>query len=558
MKFKGNNVPQAQNVYDDKAKNHVDAKVNRAGGLSYSLDSATKLLTMTGGQFFNEPSYYTDDKVGVDGLTELARDVVDTAKAVTASGNPNDILSIAHWLRVEKNIRTTPAVLYAIAAGQEQNRNRMVEYGPKILKRPDDVMQAFVAYFGLYGSFTTKVGKDNVSRVVREATMPNSFKKGLAAAIAQFDEYQLLKYENNEFPRWKDVLQMVYRKNGYPVKKELLTYFLTGNMVDPAATPILAARKELAKVKTWNSNVPALAKKAHIQWDQLLSQFGNTKAVWEAMVDGGKATLPVMAAVRNLRNMEQAGISDAHWRKLTSMVLNHEDNKMMPFRFVSARKHVSNQAAKSLVDALLDKASQNLADLPGVTLIVVDHSGSMDTKISDKSEMTKKEAGTALAAVLAKKLGNRAIVAAFGSTFATVEFSTQDSTWRIYEEIMKVGRGVGYSTEAYLTFEYLLAKRIKVDRVILLSDMQCYERGGYGNRSFAANYERYRKEVNNNAKLVSVDIGGYGDSTVAKDKNVYLSTGFTESIVNEIVQFEGLAQAEVSTTPSLDYVRANY
>lgn len=562
MKF-GFNSPSVNKVINDKAVNHPGAKTNRAGGLSYDIkkDSATRLLTMTGGQFFNEPTYYASDKSGIEGLSELALDVVNTAKAVAGTDSPRDLLSIAHYLRVEKNIRTTPALLYAIAAGEESNRERMVEYGPKVLRRADDVLQAFAAYFALYGTVEVKNG-----RVVRNVKLPNSFKKGLAAALAQFDEYQLLKWDNNSWPRFKDVVQMVYRRKDYPLSQDLLTYFMTGNITNPESTPIVAARKELSALKKWGVGTAELAKRAHAGWELLLSQFGNTKEVWEAMIDGGRTTLPVMAAVRNLRNIEQAGVSSDHWAKLKNSILSHEDNKMMPFRFLAARNNVSTSNARTIADMLLDKAALNVPELDGESIVIVDISGSMDTSISNKSDMTKAMVAKALAAVIAKAGGpDKVKIVAFGDNSALVEYSGADSVYRIIEEIDRTSKGLGWST--YAGKAILKHKHIKAKRIILLSDMQCYTRySSYGSvdenvQQAFTKYKVHHKD--DDIKLISVDIGGYGDSVVAPDKNVLLSTGFTESIVKEVVEFEaGLAAGKElegdSVSLSMDYIRANF
>jgi hypothetical protein len=341
-----------------------------------------------------------------------------------------------------------------------------------------------------------------------------------------------------------------------------LTYFITGEVTDPAATPILAARKELSKLTTWGSNVPALAKKAHVQWDQLVSQFGNKKEVWEALISGGKATLPVMAAVRNLRNMEQAGISRESWDGVRKIVLGNEDNKMMPFRFISARKNVTSNEAKSIADLMLDESVKNLPALAGGSLVMADYSGSMSVPVSAKSEMTKRETAGALAAVIAKASPRDTVVGTFGSSWAVVNFTETDSAYRIFEQMEAVGSHTGHATLAHLAIDWLIANKVKVARIFLLSDMQCYGYPGV-HGSLAASLTIYKAKINPDVKLISIDLGGHGTSQVPKDKNVYLTTGFTEGVVAEVANWEaGLASQKkdevASVTPSIDFVRANF
>lgn len=549
-----------------------DLTTNRAGGVAFKIsEPAAKLITMVGGQFFNEPSYYaSNEKDEETGLNELANDVINTAKAVAHSENPRDLLAIANWLRNEKNIRTTAAVLYAVAAGEQTCQKWVKEYGPKVLKRADDVRQAFAAYFGLYAKIdakTTKRARGDFQRMTRITKLPNSFKKGIAEALSKFDEYQLSKWDSTgEFPTFKDVILTVDRKADYPVKRELASFWLDGGkIVDAEKTPILAARKALAECKVFDDKAKALAIKSHATQEVLTSQFGNNRAVWETLIEGGYETLPVMAAARNLANMEEAGISDFHWDKVSALILGHKDNKMMPFRFVSARQMVNSTAAKSIAEALLDQACDNVAELDGKTVLACDYSASMDTPVSVKTKMTKMMAGTALMAVLAKKLGKRAVLMAWGTNLDRVQFSTRDSAWRIVEDIKRVGATVGHSTHTHLIFEDLIAKNEFVDRVIVMSDMQCYGRS-YG---LEGAYQKYRKLVNPNCRLISIDIGGHGTSGVQSDPLVLLSTGFNESIIKEVVAFEKsmvynektgakAMPSDASNTAMLDYVRLNF
>lgn len=572
MKYGFKNPPsKIEDVAVKVASKNPLATKNAAGGQAYLIpDAGVKLITMTGGHFFNEKVYHGMNDPNSTGLTPQAQEVVDTARAVAHSQNPHDLLAIANWLRNDKLMRTTPAILFAVAASEEQNRDRMIEYATKILKRPDDVRQAFAAYFALNGEVTIENG-----RVIRKAKLPNSFKKALAKALNQFDEYQLLKYEATEWPTYKDMLAMVDRKANYPISKPLMDYFIKGTVPTADQAPILAARKELfALPKTWTSKVSALALKAHVQWDQLSSHFGKTREMWEALIDGGKVTLPYMAMIKNLRNIQESNVSNAHWDKVEKAVVDGvKTSKMYPFQFLAARENTVGTNDSHVADMVLDAAASNLPDIPGDTFIMTDISGSMDQAISDggtknKSgyQMTKYKAGAALTSVLAKALGpRRAIIGGFGTDFLRINFTGSDSVWRIYKEIEAIRHKTGWATKAHKSFEYLITNKIKVDRVIVISDMQCYNLGpGFGtdSKSFQSKFLEYKTKFNPDCKLYSIDIGAQGTSVApATDKGVYLTSGFNESVLKEIRVFESLESDQdtsKSQVPSLDYVRANF
>ncbi len=72
--------------------------------------------------------------------------------------------------------------------------------------------------------------------------------------------------------------------------------------------------------------------------------------------------------------------------------------RVLPFRFISAAKY-----APRLEDALEDAMFRCLAEVPrlgGKTALLIDHSGSMQEKVSGKSEISRFDAAAALAMIL--------------------------------------------------------------------------------------------------------------------------------------------------------------
>ena len=102
--------------------NSPAATVNRAGGVAFEInDAAVKLVTMTGGAFFNEPKFYKADScipkrvaggkfdklqerinivngklsgfASCEELDETAREVIATAVDVARGKSPEDLLA---------------------------------------------------------------------------------------------------------------------------------------------------------------------------------------------------------------------------------------------------------------------------------------------------------------------------------------------------------------------------------------------------------------------------------------------------------------------------------
>ena len=108
-----------------------------------------------------------------------------------------------------------------------------------------------------------------------------------------------------------------------------------------------------------------------------------------------------MAILRNLRNVEQIGVSREHINKIKRALTSSEWTKgagqILPFRYVSAAR-----AAPSFEPELDQALINSLAEMPklsGRTAVLVDVSGSMNARLSAKSDLTRMDAAAALAAM---------------------------------------------------------------------------------------------------------------------------------------------------------------
>lgn len=119
----------------------------------------------------------------------------------------------------------------------------------------------------------------------------------------------------------------------------------------------------------------------------------------------GNATLTVrnqFAILRNLRNIVDAGVSDAHLNKvkraLTSPQWRKGAERVLPFRYVAAARACPQM--EPALDEALNEAIAGITPLPGKTVVLVDVSGSMDTPLSAKSDMNRATAAAALASII--------------------------------------------------------------------------------------------------------------------------------------------------------------
>ena len=546
--------------------NSREATVNRAGGVSFAIkDAALKLITMTGGAFFAEPKFYNAESCvpprGVGGklekleerlqlvknklagfasceeLDEVAREVVATAVDVANSKNPEDLLVIANWLRNEMNIRLTPQVLMVVASRIDATKSLVKKYAPHIIKRPDEIKTCLLAHRFFFGL------KD----------LKNALARGLSETLAKFGEKALMKYDGVDFPKWKDVLCWLPRKAGWPLSTELSKYFITGQVIDPAKTPVVAARKALAKKTVFDAEAKKLAKESMVNWEVLLSQFGSDKkAVWSFLIE--ENLVGYMAMLRNLRNILEARLDNEIIQKVSDKISFKEEvlkSKQLPFRFLSALDALQGMGGdcdaadlnelSAAIELASNEACANIPVLPGVTAIFADNSGSMRQPVSAKSKVSCKDASNVMCGIVAK-VAERPYVVAFGTDVGPVRFTQNDTVLGIAKKVANTNIG-GYNTNGHRCIEWLMSHKLMPDRVIFLSDMQMWDSGGLGQEGCLADaWAKYLKQGGRAKEtwLHSVHVNGYGDSVVDEGGRVNQVSGFSEKIFTMLLQTEGL------------------
>jgi hypothetical protein len=532
---------------------------------------------MTGGAFFAEPRYYDGtmaakratagkgaktrekfeklvqrievnenlgrfSKVDVD---EVTKEILATAGSIATGDNPEDLLIIARWLRHDMNIRATQQALLVVASRFDATKPFVRKYASEIAVRPDEIKTCLLMHRFFFGMKSIK----------------NCLAQGLSDATSKFNERGLIKYDGAGWPTWKDVLQVLPRGNGRPLSKELATYFLKGEVTDPGKTPVIASRKALNKMTEFNSEAKDLAVKSMVNWEVLLSQFGSEKkAVWEFLIEND--LVGYMALLRNLRNLLEVDASDAIVSKAAAKLSDPEQvrrSRQLPFRFLMAHQMLQNsagrtRAASKMLEAIEDASNysvENLQKLPGLTAVFADNSGSMGTPVSGNSKMTCAGAANALCGIVAK-LCDDALVAAFATEVAPVRFTKNDTVIGIANKVAKANTK-GWSTNAWKIPGFLKDQGVKPDRVIILSDMQCWN-DGWGGQPLCDTWRSFKKH-SGDTWLHSVHLNGYGDTPV-KDDLVNLTAGFSEKIFDTFLEAEGVVGDE--PIPTIEQIRKKF
>lgn len=534
-KFVGKAKARAHSVEDRNVEEHPAATVNYEGGLAFQMTPEMELYQRTASCLMNEPHFY--------GETGEAEGEIYRLVALVAKINPKFVLQLAVHCRNDLYLRSVSLALLVEACKYPETRQFVRAYGLDVIKRADELAETLACYIARNGQIGDGAGhrvKPNIAgddrkpqrkaqpKVVAMGKMSNPLKRVLAAGIRKFNAHQLAKYDRDGDVRLRDVVMIAHPKPRNDEERTLYKQIL---------------ERTLPKPDTWEVKSSETKGGLNaVQWQEMQPKLG------------------FMAMLRNLRNMLDAGAD------MSLVVKRLEDrdevkrSKQFPYRFLSAYKVLQghkNIKASRVLDGLqtsMEHSIENVPEWPGVTYVSTDHSSSMSARVSEKSQITNQEIGDVLGA-LAVKLSHEAIVSAFGDTHALVHLSQSDGILTNVEKIHRLS--VGHSTNAWLAVQYLREHKVKVDRICIFSDGQCYDSVspsavpalGYnegkfgwhqrGRESLAGQVQAYRKEINPAAFVYSFNLQPYGSSQFPQDDpRTCLLSGWSEKVLQFIPMFE--------------------
>lgn len=395
---------------------------------------------------------------------ETGSDLAKRIKKLCKEVKPEFIAELAIKAREDMYLRSVPLFLVRELARLHKGKTVSVAL-ETVIKRADELAE-FLAMYWLDG-------KQPLSAQV---------KKGLAKAFGKFNEYALAKYDrDNATVKLRDVLFLCHAKPKDKEQGDLWKRLINGELKTPDT------------------------------WETQLSAGKDKKTTFERLIK--ENNLGYMALLRNLRNMEEAGCDIG---LICDALLNTENihkSRILPFRFIAAEQNVSTPKIKQTINQAFLKAIENLPKLPGVTILLVDVSGSMDAQLSVKSDMRRLEAAGALAAILKE-------------SSQTVVYSFSDKL----EKITSTKKGMAFINEVIHSQDnsgtYLGAALKKVngdpgERVIVITDEQSHD-------EIIPCWAKYGYIVN---------IAGYAPS-ILYQKGWQVISGWSDKIVNYIHEIE--------------------
>src|ERR1700756_1513000 len=295
-----------------------------------------------------------------DGV-EIAGRIAELVPEVEAT----KVAALAVEAREKMKLRHAPLLLVREMARYATHRGLVAETLARVIQRADELSEFLAIYW--------KDGRQPLSAQV---------KKGLAAAFTRFDAYALAKYDRAGAVKLRDVLFLTHAK------------------------PLTADQ-----ALTWRQLVECTLPSPET-WEVRLSRGEQKREVWESMLIENR--LGALALLRNLHNMQAAGV-DPELVRYALEVIRVE--RVLPFRFIAAARHAP-QWEPWIEQAMFASLSGQMR-LAGKTVLLVDVSGSMDAKLSARSEMVRMDAAAGLA-VLLREIAEEVSIYTFSDALAAV------------------------------------------------------------------------------------------------------------------------------------------
>ncbi len=447
------------------------------GGEGHLRDARSELFLLAVTNMVGENTVYETGKARDSRFVKLIRKL--------AIKDPEWAAGMLAWLRgPEANMRSDALVGAAeyvharLEAGLHGDNRHVIS---SVLQRADEPGEMLAYWIATYGR-----------------PIPKPIKRGIAdAAVRKYSEYSLLKYDTASHGfRFGDVIDLTHPTPRAGRQSDLFKHALDRrhNRSNPIPDSLLMVRDnaalramtpEVAEEFLFGANdlvegpVDALSN-AGMTWEALPSLLGGawTAKRWEAIIP----SMGYMALLRNLRNFDQAGVSNKLAAQVAAKLADPDEvarSRQLPMRFLSAYKAAPSLRWAWPLEQALDHSLSNIPKLSGRTLILVDTSTSMNETFSKDGTLMRWDAAALFGIALAARCANADIVS-YSSTrmyygdpigARTKEFhrTRGESVLKSVERWKTGGWFLGGGTDTAPAIQRHFAGH---DRVVLLTDEQ--------------------------------------------------------------------------------------
>jgi TROVE domain len=473
---------------------------NYEGATGYARDEKSELFLLAVANMVGESTFYEtagdrDDRYGT-----LVRTV--------AVADPEWTRGFLGWLRSDGNMRSA-----SLVGAAEATRAMLAAKVPggraliaSVLQRADEPGEMLAYWTSTYGR-----------------AIPKPVKRGISDAIGRlYTEYALLKYDTGSKGfRFGDVIDLVHPDPAAPWQGHLFKAALdrrhgrTEELGDHL--PMLMANHQLRILAQDGSRLlldSGQLREAGMTWEDVLSLVGSKvdKAeLWTALIP----TMGYMALLRNLRNFDQAGVSDEIADRVAARLADPAQvakSRQFPFRFYAAHNAVGSLRWGRALEKALAASLANVPALTGRTLVLVDQSPSMWPGYGMKQQHRD-----IVNADLAKLFGSAIALRAADATLVGYGGSSHQVPFGKGNAVLTV-MGRFSMINATDTFGAVAQHFSGHDRVVIVTDEQ----------NQAGRYRSIDDVIPRHVPAYVWNIGGYAVGSTASGPGRYTFAGLTD------------------------------
>lgn len=460
--------------------------VNAAGCPAYNRDYKNEIVSIVMNSLLNGDKYYESDKSRIENIEKLM------IKGLNDESNAEFLAKAMVYVRTQGNLRSVSHLMGTILTENVKSSDFIRPALRKTFLRPDDAMEVASLFFARN----------------KNENLPNGFKRAVKDSLeTKWDEYQLKKYEGNrKTVKLKDLVKLVH-----PNPSKLVA---SGKAKDPFVFKRLI-EDSLANIDTAQTvNAGSTGEERASNYKQMLKD----------------RKLGYMGALKNIKNIITAGADDETIDMLCALLTNEKavlNSMVLPFRFLQAYEEVKaisydrikiNKILNSIEKAFsISARNVPIVEDHETVAILLDESGSMGDRQGSPFYIGK----TLMASMLTGLDKSRAV----GYLWAdrAREISVNGSPFNFINNTRTQGGG----TDVAGAFNGLLSTKTKVDKIIIITDMQ---------HNYLSNVDskisEYRSKVNPNVTVLFWDVTGYGKGTpVRMNRNVLEMDGFSDKLL---------------------------
>jgi 60 kDa SS-A/Ro ribonucleoprotein len=375
-----------------------------------------------------------------DTFYEAGEDIATRIANLVKQNDGAFVAQLAIKAREEMKLRHVPLLLVREMARNPDQKGYVADTLARVIQRADELAEFLSIYW----------------KTDKNQPLAAQVKKGLARAFAKFDEFALSRYNRDADVKLRDVLFLCHAKPEDAKGR--------GKKVEAVKTKTYARGEVLRHSKSVFTRLVNDELKVPDTWETELSAGKDKKATFERLIKENK--LGALALLRNLRGMTEAGVDR---KVITGALESMKTERVLPFRFIAAARYAS-QFEPQLESAMF-KCLEGAEKLAGTTKLLVDVSGSMNDKISSKSDLTRIDAACGLA-ILLREICEHVEVYTFSNRVVEVParrgFALRDA---INSSQAHGGTELG---SALTHLKYGMG----VDRLIVISDEQSHDQVG--------------------------------------------------------------------------------